>query len=190
MSALSGDGFAFVHVPKTGGTWAMQAMKRAGVKYEILGEGDPHPSQDKIEAPFRFGFVRHPATWYASWWAFFHEKVHDYDPPNEFERRTMELSFPDFVNYVTETQPGFMIGLYNRYVGPPDDEIDYIGRYENLVEHLIHALRLADIPFDPEAIIQTPHANVAGERPMITPEQREAIYNAEREVYDRFGYEV
>ena len=34
--------FVFLHVPKTGGTWAIQAMQAAGIELEKVGEGD-HP---------------------------------------------------------------------------------------------------------------------------------------------------
>lgn len=189
MSALH-EKFGFIHVPKTGGTWAVQAMDQAGIKVIVMGEGaDRHVPYDKVPGPFRFGFARDPATWYRSYWV--HKKRREDYPavPDRFDQAVRaSTDFPSFVEAVTSYVPHYVSDLYEYFLGPPG-AIEYVGRQENLVEDLVAALKLAGVEFDPDALRAVPPVNEGTEdMPEITPELRQMIVTSERRAYDRFGY--
>src|SRR5437016_14645510 len=64
----------FLHIPKTGGTWVEEALKASGVETEYAnvtgGVTWRHSlvNQYTENYEFIFTFVRHPLTWYESWW--------------------------------------------------------------------------------------------------------------------------
>jgi hypothetical protein len=154
--------FAFIHVPKTGGTWVVQAMRNAGIDFLEMGEGPTvHVPYDEFpESLFRFGFVRHPETWYRSHWS--HKKrLGDYqDPLHPFDKAIKETeTFEEFVEQATREAPGYLSSLYEYLLGPPG-AIDFIGRYESLEDDLVKALGLAGVEFDEEALRSTPPLNV------------------------------
>jgi hypothetical protein len=194
MASLYNDRFAFIHVPKTGGTWATTAL-RASVPdlREPSSEGDRRGHFLWNELPqgvFRFGFVRDPASWYRSHWT--HKKTHeDYaEVPDAFDQVVRaSVDFPSFVRTVTTEVPGFLSGLYELFLGPPG-AIEYIGRYENLVDDLIEALgRASDLTeADYEKIRQIAPVNTGNTTAEITPDLREMIAVSEQQVIERFGY--
>jgi len=188
--AVHQEKFGFIHVPKTGGTWAVHAMQRAGIELTVMGEGsDRHVPYSGVPGPFRFGFVRDPAMWYRSHWA--HKRRHeDYpevmDPFHQAIRASTD--FPDFVERATAAMPRYVTNLYEHFLGPPG-AIEYIGHQENLVEDLVTALELTGVEFDPAAIRSVPPLNEGtDDMPQITPELRELIRAAEHNAFERFGY--
>ena len=63
----------FLHVPKTGGTYATQALQAAcEVVEDFRIQGSDHTTLDESPRPelFTFAFVRHPLTWWQSMWLF------------------------------------------------------------------------------------------------------------------------
>jgi hypothetical protein len=187
------DKMAYIHVPKTGGTWAMQALEAVGIHYKVNGYGAAsHVHWDGMpERPFRFGFVRYPATWYLSYWSY----VRSTDQPvsdNPLDRAVLECEeFSSFVDVACTRLRGFLSDMYNVFLGPPD-AIEFIGRYENLQEDLIKALQLSgecedweDADFDP--IRNLAPVNVSAKTSTaITPELAAMIIDAEKEAAERF----
>jgi hypothetical protein len=191
MSVLH-EKFGFIHVPKTGGTWAVHAMEHAGIELDILGEGrDRHVAYREIRAPFRFGFVREPAMWYRSFWA--HKKrQRDYAAnPHPFEEAVRSSTdFAGFVSTATSEVPCYLSKLYEFFLGPPG-AIEYVGKQENLVEDLIAALQGAGVEFDPDDVRAVPPVNEGSDdMPEITPELQQLIVTSERPAYERFSYEL
>jgi hypothetical protein len=172
----------FLHVPKTGGVWAVEAMKAAGIEFEPIGVYGHHARYDvDIGDRFAFGFVREPLSWHGSIWNFRRkEGFSGYLDP------WISLDFPDFLGQVIEHQPGHLSMYYTSFVGPPDDEIDFIGRYENLVDDLVEGLRLAGEDFDEQALRALPPLNVSSSQPHCPPELRERMIRAELDAYRRF----
>ena len=193
MASLYNDRLAFIHVPKTGGMWAATALKATIPDLrEPTSGGDRrgHFVWNELPETFRFGFVREPATWYRSHWA--HKKTHeDYpDTPDRFDELVRESSdFPGFVRTVTDEVPGYLSMLYEIFLGPPG-AIEFIGRYENLVDDLIGALGQAydREPADYDSIRQIAPVNTGNRKPEITPDLRKLIAASEHRAIGRFGY--
>src|SRR5262245_16462215 len=73
---LSRANALFLHIPKTGGTWVEEVLKECGILAEQAAVTDAvtwrHPLRGHHlhDYSFVFAFVRHPLSWYESWWKF------------------------------------------------------------------------------------------------------------------------
>ena len=191
MATCGNEKFLFIHVPKTGGMWVTEALQEAGIEVEEeFGATPEHPLLSELErrGRFTFAFVREPLSWYASIWKF-RNYFHLHKGPTEVQLpydRFIELDFPDFIDNVSKQLPGFLSHHYAQFVGPQDQEIDFVGRYESLVDGVISALRAADQDFDEEALRSFPPINVSGPHPDCPQAVRLQLMQAESEAYERF----
>jgi hypothetical protein len=73
MATLITPRMLFLHLPKTGGSWATAAMLAAGVP-AVRPEALPfHATRRESSAygdRFTFAFVRHPLEYWRSYWAY------------------------------------------------------------------------------------------------------------------------
>jgi hypothetical protein len=199
MPAVQNDQIALLHVPKTGGTWATQAIIEAGVDVHEPDVSDPdsqyaakgHVTIDEIaerDELFVIGFVRHPLDWWRSFWV--HRMRHGWNSPDhEVDSRASSEDFDDFVEQVIANLPGFLGEFYARFVGPPEHPISFIGRYETLVDDLCEALQLAGQPFDEEKLRSFPARNVgdyASHPAPYRPDLAKRLAYVERDAIRRF----
>jgi hypothetical protein len=100
-------------------------------------------------------------------------------------------SFERFVGTVTERHPGWCSSMFEDYVGPPGREIEFIGRFERLVDDFVVGLRSFSVAYDEALLRATPPSNVSpsdyGAR--WTASLAAAVANSEREALTRFGYD-
>ena len=185
----------FLHVPKTGGKWIKKAIIAAGIPYEehfrpwgcqhiTLLENPPHPEL------FTFAFVRHPLRYWQSYWRF-KMGVDWNDPHNGLDKKCRADDFETFMRNVLSMFYGECSKVYERFVGPPDDEIEFVGKFENLVEDLITALALAGEKFDPRVIRATAPTNVSDKKRYVadySPELERDVRKAEQPALERFDY--
>jgi hypothetical protein len=186
MASCGNERFLFLHVPKTGGSWAYKAMKAAGVELQSESTKErPHPDLSELDrrGRFTFAFVREPLPWYGSTWSF--RRKRRYREDNVIDPY-LELDFPDFLSKVIDTRPGFLGWYYQTFVGRFNDPIDFIGRHERLEDDLCQALRLADQDFDEEVLRGVAPDNRSDPPPPCPREVRERLVEAEWRVYERF----
>lgn len=147
----------FIHTPRTGSTFCHDVMRNMGLikgeighrhdKWENLNQNEQYNSK-----PFKFCFVRDPLDWYKSYWAF--RMTHGWRPDVRTDMNFLDLycrsdDFETFICNIFKRYPnGFIGDLMLRY----QFNCDFVGRYENLREDLIKALRLASERFDPDFI--------------------------------------
>lgn len=188
------DRIFFWHIPKTGGRWVLEALSRrrarAGLSRvpKVYPEAKPlmlfghHAPPGQVAEEFKrdrfhFCFVRHPLSWYRSWWSYRirrkrSDKRHYAD---RFHRDTCD----EFVNVVLDEHPGFVTELFRLYVGPNGDQMDYVGRTETLLADLKEVIRLSgqpvNAPFDDLAPM-----NVSSALPEIAPRAVVSPATAER----------
>lgn len=183
----------FLHVPKTGGSWVKRAILAAGVPaQEHSRDGYTHLGLADCPVPglFRFAFVRNPLALYRSYWQF--KQTVGWDDANDLDCQCRDDRFEVFVRQVLEKFPGIYSRTLKEFVGPADAPIEFIGRYENLVEDLVRALSLAGEDFDAAAVRALPPYNVSDKRKapaVYTPDLEAAVRLAEAEAFARFGYE-
>lgn len=156
------DTIFFWHIPKTGGRWVLEALSRRYARVglsrvpripseikplSLFGHHAP-PSRVTEELKrdrFHFTFVRHPLNWYISWWAYrIRRKESD---KRHYADRFHDEILDKFINNMLDAHPnGFVTELFQLYVGPQADQMDFVGRTENLVADLQHAMSLAGQP--------------------------------------------
>ena len=175
------DKVIFFHTPKTAGEWVRDALYNSTKVIASIGN-HPFPRNVKHKL-FSLCFVRHPLTWYQSFWAY---KMRagwvDGNPGIESFR---DDDFNTFVNNVVTGTSGFLSRTMDRRIG---HRMSFIGKYENLVGDLIKALELAEQPFDEKKLIETPPDNVSYELPEYKREIAEKVIKTEDVMLKRFGY--
>ncbi len=183
----------FLHVPKTGGSWVKKAIAAAGIQCrDYRPAGDPHIGLQNCPCPekFKFAFVRHPVDLYRSYWQF--KMTNGWDKKNPLDVACQTDDFQQFIRDVLDKFPGVYGKSLVGFVGEADNEIEFVGKYENLVDDLVFALKAAGEGFDEQSIRMLPPCNVSDKVrfPAVYNDQLEVgIKNAEADMMKRFNYE-
>jgi len=186
---------AFFHLPKTGGTWVAQAVAAAGVQTwrpvpadgHLPSHGHASPLEVDLGDRFSVAFVRHPLSWWRSYWAY-RMRV-GWSMADEFDRAVASDDFNEFATRVLDLSPGHFDGLVGQFVGAPAPRVDFVGRFERLVEDTCTALRLGGEPFCEEALRAHPNVNVNDYdsfRARYRPDVAARLADAERHTIERF----
>jgi hypothetical protein len=136
---------------------------------------------------FTFAFVRHPLTWYQSYFSYKRRK--GWDAKNDWDQAVRADTFEEFMRRAIDQTPGYYSKLLRRFVGRAGEEIDFIGRSERLMEDLIRGLQLAGESFQPEDVRKVPPLNESDYRrhPAVYPDDlAERVLKAEAEAVQRF----
>jgi Tfp pilus assembly protein PilF len=177
-------------VPKTGSTWIRAKVKELGLDVEEVG--DPAMREHDLLAAFdrtRYrwvgAFVRSPLEWYRSYWSYRMEK--GWRPDYPLDEHCASEDFETFVRKAVTTLPGALGNIYDSYVGKPGEEIDFVGRQENLASDFARFLSL--IGEEPGAVGDGgSRVNATKIRPDFTEELKELITVSEWQTMRRFGY--
>jgi hypothetical protein len=190
MATLINERFRFLHLPKTGGTWAMEAMWAAGVVAarpthvpDHAGLAETRDFSDR----FTFAFIRHPLEFWLSYWGY--RMRTGWDPDHQIDAAAGSADFGKFVDTVVEQFAGAASEVYERYVGRPGEEIDFIGRHERLTDDVCAALQLAGEEFDEDRLRSHPPVNCTdfSRHPAgYTPESAARMAAAEGVAIERF----
>jgi hypothetical protein len=179
----------FLHTPKTGGVWVRAAVRHAGV---VFAEYHP-PHVTFMGCPgqgmFTIAFVRHPWAWWKSYWVY--KRSHSWDVTNPFDIKCMDNRFENFLCNVLNHAPGHCSRTFSTFTGRPSKEVDFIGRFENLVNDFVRALQMAGERFDEHKLRSTPPRNVGDYSCFSTKcsdEVRRRVLEAEASALTRFNY--
>jgi hypothetical protein len=118
--------------------------------------------------------------------------TYGWDERNPLDQRCRSEHFHNFVEQVLELFPGFITTSLVEFLGENYDQIDYVGKYENLVDDLIHALRMAGEVFDENSIRALAPCNVSNKEKYpaeFTPELEQHIRESELTIMQRFDYD-
>ena len=190
----------FLHIPKTGGTWVEEALKAGGIATEYAQALDTvswrHALRYHLTQNFRFAFtfVRHPLSWYESWWKFQAGIWTRYEPGVWHPQRVLERcaadDFSAFIRLCLEHEPAYVSRLYEWYIGPPGLEcVDLVCRYEDLADDLVRVLRRLGYDFDEAALRRQAPANVSRKlagKPVWDPGLRQRVLELEAPAIRRF----
>lgn len=193
----------YIHLMKTGGWSVRNALSRMKLRLGEIGRGHDPASllpPDERAKRFTFVFIRHPLTWYRSYWAYRMQVnwmiVHPRQPITgwqtfgsvlDYECRAYK--FETWLRNVLEYVPeGFLSWIYRIYT----EGVDFVGKSESLHRDLCQALTLAGETFLPEVISQTPRRNITNPRftaaATVTQELAERVMAAESYIADHWGY--
>ena len=229
MAVILKDGSVFLHIPKTGGTWVTGVLRDLG--FARCSIGHRHANWPHILAPgfqgvgrkceylykrgrylrrhprpFTFCFVRHPLSWYESFYRYKSqpgidwERDGDADDFNRWHPNAVlnglgcevdgtARDFNSFVAAVHEKFPGYVTALYDHFSLYP---VDFIGKQESLSDGLAAVLERLGFDFDPAMIYDSNAVNVSSGKPSGMEwdrDLRERVQAAEAGAMMRFGYE-
>ena len=196
----------FFHIPKTGGVWVRQAVSKSGVKYiqyqpavtnAPLGLEKWHIGPDifkqhgKDTSLFSFTFVRHPLTWYQSYFAY--RMKNGWRTDFILDNTYQSDDFNDLVSvHLDEFPDGFVSRMYKMFLGENIDKIDYIGRQENLSNDVITAMDMAGETYDKEVFKTFPEQNTAAQdddfksQVVYDPAVKKRVLEVEKWTIDNF----
>lgn len=177
--------------PKTGSTWLRAALEEANVFHILLGpeqlRGHGRLALYGREFKFIGAFVRHPISWYHSYWRYRNSNS-SWDARWIIDSDCRSSDFDQFLALACSLHPGYITNLFSEFTGSPDKPIDYIGKSECLAQGLLEFLQKLGEKFDPVAIECLSPKNVSG--PMYHPSDEicDLVFSAETGCYKRYGY--
>ncbi len=224
MATLLAQGVLYLHIPKTGGNWMTNILRDQGLVRGRVG--NKHATFDMISdfrqkhlrgtlqrmrwtlgetvglhhgltaRPRIVCVVRHPLSWYESWFKF--QTARDWktwgtrgDLRDWHAMADMNANaapdFNAFMRNVNHNTPGYVTQLFARYVYGSGAEALH---NETLAEDLVAFCQRVGLPVDSAAILAAPRL---GESPAARIEWdpdvlRETIEN-ERAAFRRYGYD-
>lgn len=219
---LTNTNTAFYEIPKTGSTFIREALTRVNISYELMSpysyfQSDPPPiyeigSKDYTNVGYyrhspwwaypyikdKYCIVRHPISWYESFWKFFMSLKPEARfmgffsdfllPDNEIEN-----SFSDFINRIINHHPSMYTRMIESFIGPNQYNImTEILKTENLNNDLIQVLK--NLGYDKNYNLNLIHdidkQNVSDDYDLIWGNgQKKQILYLEQEVLRRFNYD-
>jgi len=197
---------AFLHIPRTGGTWVREVLASANlVEASIVSqvpeestEGNvrswhnvPLTNKEFTDRQHVFCFVRHPLTWYQSYWSYKMYRqswVTDAESRNKIDMCKAK-SFQEFIDNVISTfSYGYVSHMFYFYTS----QATIIGKLENLQSDLVKALTVAGEDFRLDDIVNISPANMADESwkktAMYRADQIAKILYLERDAIGKYDY--
>ena len=146
---------------------------------------------------FRFCFVRHPLSWYESWWKYMGAKNWPYWGtqnskkswhPNSTLNGLGSTDFNEFVRNVVRERPGYVSELLFAYTKPG---ISFVGKTENLREDLSHVLDILGLQYDSTTVEESSKVNVSKtdqKKIRWDPNLKKTVMRLELPALLHFGY--
>ncbi|HMB04446.1 MAG TPA: hypothetical protein VKP69_12005 [Isosphaeraceae bacterium] len=123
----------------------------------------------------------------AGWWPIHEPGVWH---PQRSLKRCRSDDFSEFLCLCIEHEPGYVSRMYEWYIGPPVQQfVDFVGRYEDLVDDQVRVLTILDRPFDEVALRAQARENVSRKlhgEPVWHPKLRRQILALEAPALGRF----
>lgn len=136
-----------------------------------------------------FAFVRHPLTWYRSYWAW-KDRMFSWNPCNPLDRTCANADFEVFIRNVVSNFPdGYLNSIYPFFL----QCCTHAGRFENLRSDLAKILEIAGEPFDAECLQRCPRQLSSFEHShhlKYPPHLALKIMEIEATVCEMFGYSL
>jgi hypothetical protein len=179
------NAFVFLHVPKTGGLFVTDIIRR---HFDHIEVGHIHAGCEEIPAEYKqlpaLAFVRNPWDWYVSVYSYMMRA----QGPNSPARQAAEKGFTQFIEFCTQRQHmgrGFAATFANVSTGAE------IGRFENLRADLCTVLNEVMTPELSRDILELAPVNVSKRGPYeeyYDDCAREQVAQECKDIIDRFGY--
>jgi len=215
MAELLNTGAVFLHVPKCGGTWVRTVLHQLGVLRGRIGyKHSPvehvnnimrfhgwqfvrhwpfHPwvTPGSLRKAYKFCFVRHPLSWYESWWKFTMKTQAVWEQGRWHPQRPIDGCASDdfnvFLRNVLKHRAGYVSEMYSWYT----EGSSFVGRFERLEDDLAVALCGAGVEVDVDSLRAVPAVNVSEEQALPLewdPVLRSRIIESEWAGIERYGY--
>ena len=217
MAELLKSGAVLIHVPKTGGTWVREVLRKLNLLYRDSRMGLKHSTPEhindilrfrcghfirhwpfrptvtpkKLRDAFKFCFVRNPLRWYESWWKYMAGHWHPWEADRWHPQRMIDNCGDDdfnvFLANILRNRPGYVSEMYSWYT----EGVDFVGKCESLADDLVRALDAAGLNVDIEVLHRFPSVNQSKSH-LGEPEWDsmilQKIIDSESASIERFGY--
>jgi len=180
--------------PKTGSSWSSAAVLRASEHAKPFGEARGRYYHAELRGRFSqlshmpaMAFVRHPLTWYPSYWN--HRIRVGWHQDHNIDRECASDDFQLFVSSVVTKFPGWLTTYLQRWIGTAERPAEFVGRWENLEDDLQRGLKFFGESFDEERLVSTPTENPGdySKYPATWTESlKERVCESESELIDRY----
>lgn len=184
----------FLHVPKTGGHWVTEALTQARLAKRVWPQhhwpledvkNDWRTLYPGRPLPFLFGFVRHPVSWYHSVWRWYTKR--GWRDKGPMVNAAKGLPFREFIVTVTDQCPGHLKQSVDKWLGPREEPVDFIGQFEHLQQNLYEALVRSGHKIDRSVLDGIDARNVNGVKGgQMTDDLVDRIVRSEAELIERF----
>jgi hypothetical protein len=196
----------FIHIPKCGGTfintllWRLGCVENHSCQYGSPSYGHLFASQMPANGKPSFTFVRHPVSWWLSYYHWNKNEKHS----RFSEEEKQAASFDAWVNDYGQFWLGLYTNLVKRYMGidplfPSNTVVEYVGKTENLIPDLLNILDVLKEECRPEVIaaikdnrLQYLPAHINKQeydRDCVSKNSHDIICAAESHVCNKFNYE-
>lgn len=157
------DNSVFIHIPRTGGMWLREVLRKLGLDRQIFhGDLDSHLAYSQLPEEWYgkltpFSFIRHPLKWVKSRWTHAMEiNAHGHGRHFGIHRRfdnCVRLSFKETLECIVKNEPGLVTRTFNFMasgvpkenlactVDLPDAAFDLLHRLEGLPDDQLEAVR-------------------------------------------------
>lgn len=199
MGAVLINKAVFLHIPKTGGNWIMEVLRRKKVIKRTWEE--KHADYNRfliIEnelakmKPFIFCFVRNPLTWYESWWKYMLME------PRQFRSWASRPFHPctpldgcgddDFNKFVEKCivkRPGFVSEMFSQFT----KQAMFIGKQETLGLDLVEVFDRLKIKHNKQRISEIEPINISEQRQLKWDSSlKKEVEKLEYAAFKRYGY--
>lgn len=204
---LSLSNVNFIHIPKTGGSWVIKALKNYAQDAITELDNKPHPrcTDFKNDKPF-FAFIRNPWDWYVSSYYYnknLYEKriggfvgsEENWHPEQKIMEQAVKGSFSEYLRIANEKEdekPRTLSGCLKIFCDKPNVKFF---KYETLSDSLIEALDFFNEDIDifwKEKIKTFRKINVTTNRPKYTEvyslEDRRYVEKIDQDIIREWGY--
>lgn len=182
-------------IPKCGSQYILTVLEKAEIPYKFIGASQidskstiMHSDLNNTEVYdyFTFAFVRHPLSWYQSYWAY---RMRMGWTDDVIDEQCADDNFHKFMEKVIEYYPdGYISSYYERYVGTGDSTISYVGRLERINEDLPIALSLCGNSIENDICVGISKVNKRRWEAHYTRTLYKKIASMEESSIKRFGY--
>jgi hypothetical protein len=185
------DNCVLLATPKTGSKWCHAALLRACSADIFVRDASPeeyHTLLKKVDPDKAIAFVRHPLTWYRSYWN--HRMRNGWQPDTHLlDQIASANKFEEFVQKATSGCPGFLSEHIQCWAGTEEKPAGFIGRHEHLADDLAWAMKKFRVPFNEQLLRETPRKNTSNyvrHPARYTDRLQQAVLNSEAEMLSRF----
>lgn len=180
-----------LHIPKCGGVWVASAIQSVtNIKWQPYRlQHDDMSAMQHPDVLHTLVFVRHPVTWYRSYWRYRMQQNlvgpwPSFDQPPKVIDACGDPNFDTFIENCLNRCPGYVSKMFEKF-----GSANIIGQQESLKYDLIDALTAVGESFNEYQIMEHPRQNTSTSvQVKWSPRLWDRMLDAESGAMEKYGY--